>query len=137
MAKKESHKKETLEVDEVEGLEEVKSTETKKKEDLVEVEMTAEQRDAFVKFMSDSKDKLKEVEEGNKEEAIFVMDLAYEHNLNGQKFGPGLAHIPQSMVPQIQRGELRSMKREIRLHTSNNRMFKVLQSGQAVPVRAK
>ncbi len=119
------------EISEVEGLEE------KADAGLVEVEMTPEQRDAFVKFMADEKDKQAAVEAANKEDPIFIMDLSYEHNINGQKFGPGLAHVPQSMVPTLQRGEQRSMKREIKLHTSSKRLFKVLQSGQAVPVRAK
>lgn len=132
MAKKPS--KEAV-VEEVEGLEEKapkSEAEQMVDETFVSVEMTPEQRDEFVRFMAEKKGEIKEAEE-----PVYVMDLSYEHNINGNKFGPGLAHIPFSMVATIQRGELRSMRREISLHTSSKRLYKVLQSGQAVPVRVK
>lgn len=110
-------------------VEAVESTET---ENLVSVEMTEEQKAQFVKFMASKKDEPK-VEEVQ----LYTMNLLYQHNINGKKYGPGPTTIPAYHVDLIQHQELNKKGAEISLNTSSNRMFKILDSGQSVPVAVK
>lgn len=107
-------------------------------EDVVSVEMTPAQREEFVKWMA-----RKEVEDAdlNEQEKVadkevkrFMITLIARHNVNGKKYGPGPVVVPEELLGHLQHAENQVRQAEIALHTSNKRMFQILQNGQAIPV---
>jgi hypothetical protein len=105
-------------------------------EKLVSVEMTQEQLDAYTDHLAKAKEE-KEllVTPAPEPKKFFKIDLMYSHNINGRAYGPGRGvEVPDYHLGLIQQGENMSRQQEIRLHTTSNRMFKILDSGQAVPV---
>lgn len=105
------------------------------KDSMVSVEMTEDQAKKFAKFVADEEDK---VPEAPKEpEKIFRLQCLYEHNLNGRKFGPGVADIPECYLAQVQVQEQRAREHELNLNQSKTRLFKIMQSGQSIPMLVK
>jgi hypothetical protein len=113
---------------------ELEATKEEVQEELVAVEMTPEQRDRIVKILADEKIKA----QAEEDEGKFSMSLAYQHNISGRKFGPGHNIIvPASLVGLLQYQENKQREHEMGLNQSQKRMFEVMQSGAAVPVRVK
>lgn len=113
-----------------EVVESVESTET---ENLESIQVTPEQKEEFVNFMAAKKKEAKAEDEVEK----FSMNLLYTHSINGRRYGPGPAVIPAYHVDLIQHQELNKKNAEISLNTSSNRMYKIMDSGQSIPVPVK
>lgn len=117
-----------------ESLSEKVDLEAAHEEKLVSVEMTSEQRDRIVKILADEKIKAKADEDMGQ----FKMDLLFQHNINGKRFGPGRAVlVPEFLVGQLMYQENKAKEHELNLNQSQKRSFEIMQSGQAVPVRVK
>lgn len=117
-----------------ENLDKQVELESEKEEELVSVEMTPEQRDRIVKILADEKLKAKSDEEMGQ----FKMNLSYQHNMSGKKYGPGNnVVVPEFLVGQLMYQEQKSREHELNLNSSQKRTFEIMQSGQAIPVRVK
>ncbi len=103
------------------------------KPETVTLEMTPEQRDRVVALLGDEKIK----EKAEKETTYFEFPfLAYSHNINGKRFGPGKKIVvPDYWVGKVIAGEQSQRDHEMGLNTSQKRMYEVLQSGQAIPLK--
>ena len=104
-----------------------------KETEMVSLEMTPEQRDRVVALLGDEKIK----EKAAKETIYFEFPyLAYQHNINGKKFGPGKKIVvPDHWVGKVIAGEQSLRDHELGLNTSQKRMYEVMQSGQAIPIK--
>lgn len=98
---------------------------------LVAVEMSPAERDAFVEFMAA---KQGAAPKPQPEATSTKLSLTYVHHINGKKFGPGHVEIPQALVGLLQEQEHLQRDLELARFQSKERMFKVLQSGQAIDV---
>lgn len=101
----------------------------------VAIEMTPAQAEEFAAYMRKKEDEDNQPEP--EAEKTFRLNLIYRHNVNGKKYGPGMVEVPEHHLGLLQTHEERSKKREIGLNVSKSRLFKVMMSGQAVPVEVK
>lgn len=106
--------------------------ETKTKEDLVEVSMTQEQKDAFVQFQLTKEREAKDKADSG---GFVQMTLANKHTFGRNSYGPGVARIPDGLAGQIAWQEQKANGRELALNTSNKKLVKILQSGQQIPIK--
>lgn len=100
-------------------------------EDMVTIQMTPEQQEEFVAFMAEKERKEKEQLSAREPVAVH---LTYRHNINGQKFGPGVVQVPRELLGMLQEQEFKQRDLELGRFQDKGRIFQVLQSGQAVPV---
>jgi hypothetical protein len=105
------------------------SKEKETKAEKVDVTMTPDERDAFVNFMA--KQKEKDEKEASSKRQVSV-HLNFTHHINGKKMGPGAVTVPEEWVGMLQRAENNWRDHELKLLSSTNRMFEVLQSGQSI-----
>lgn len=99
------------------------------KEDLVSVEMTEEQKEEVVDYLA------KKQEEQDQKKDRYQLFLNYQHNINGVKYGPGLATVPANLVGKLQHQELLVNKREARLLISRSKTVQVFGQGVYKPVK--
>lgn len=104
------------------------------KEAEVSVEMSKAQLAEFTKWKADQEDKA--VEEAKAEAPIRVMrmHLNFEHYINGHKYGPGRVDVPETVSGTLAYSEDQKRQGMLNLHSDNGKMFKVLMSGQSIPV---
>lgn len=108
------------------------SKETKGTPKTVEVEMTQEQKEQFVKWQLEQE---KKVEEKKEDEALYQMTLSQKIRLGNREFGPGPAQIPSSLLGTVVWLEQKSANHELNLNSQNKRLVRILQSGQQIPVK--
>jgi len=105
--------------------------------EVVSIEMSPDQRDEFVQFMKDKKEKDLEVEEKEAEilagqERVNVR-LSTAHYLNGIKYGPGVTEIPMSLLGKLQHQENMWREHELNIFApSRTYLSKILEGGQVV-----
>jgi hypothetical protein len=97
----------------------------------VSVEMTASQAEEFAEIQAKKEAK----DEYNPKEP-YRIQLAYSHNINGKKYGPGEAIVPHELVGRLQVAENQNLTNELKLNQSTNRFFEVTGRGAARPVRS-
>lgn len=115
----------------------VEKVEEKKKAPKMEaIEMTAEQKDKFLKFMEE--EELKKIAEEDKKAfsgETTRVNLTFRHNINGKAYGPGrLIQVPLELLGLLEVQENHLRNAELRMLTSNKRTFEVLQGGGSIEV---
>lgn len=103
------------------------------KKDQVTVEMNPDQYDGYLDFMAKQADEKKLAEKKTDGPRIMHMDLNYQHHVSGVKYGPGPTDIPEDHVGQVCFAEHKSLEAELGRNISKERIFKIMQNGQAVP----
>ncbi len=103
----------------------------------VTVELSPEQYDGYLDFMAKKADEKKLAESIPEKKKIFEMRLVYEHNINGVKYLPGMAKIPEEHLGQVALGEDRSRQAELNRNISKERIREVFMSGQSRPVLSR
>ena len=95
------------------------------------IEMTAEQKEKFLKFMEEEELKAiaKKDAEDIKGEKTKV-NLNFKHNISGKSYGPGRhIEIPVLLLGQLQQQENDLRNAEMKMLTGNKRLFEVMQGG--------
>jgi len=105
-----------------------------KVEPLVAVEMTEAERDEFVSFKKD-KIQAQEDEDAHKADKMVNMRLSTKHFINGKKFGPGVAAVPEYLVGKLQSNEAAWRDHELSIFApSKTHLKKILEGGVVLDV---
>jgi len=102
------------------------------KEELETVEMTKAQKEKVIKFMAEEAEKAAVVEE---EVSLYDITLNYGHKINGTSYGPGKVQVKAQLTSILMSQDAKQRENEIAMNVSADRMYKIMNSGQAVRVK--
>jgi hypothetical protein len=100
--------------------------------DVVALEMTKEEAEEFAQFKLKKEQEALKAKEAEEAKQLYVINLAYSHNINGVKYGPGRTEVPEELVGLLQHNEQNTLRNEIRLNQSADNFFKVSMQGAGV-----
>lgn len=105
---------------------------TDKKEKLVSLEMTEEQKAEFVKFMAQkSAEKPSEPKTDSRPATI---TLQHKHWINGQEFAPGTHTLPEWLANLLAVHDNRATLAELKINQTSERMIKLASVGPSQAV---
>jgi len=97
----------------------------------VSVEMTTAQKDEFIAWKLAQEAKEKAAAE-QKAKGTYRVKFQWEHIVNGKKYGPGEAEVPEALLGQMMKADQDRTFHELNLNTHNKRLVQLMGNGTKI-----